>query len=36
MVSRDVQFLEDEQWDWNFEDSRVPNDNLKLDEFVDD
>lgn len=37
IVSRDVKFLEDEQWDWN-EDSRVLNKNSKLhyDELVDD
>ncbi|XP_049369398.1 uncharacterized protein LOC125834277 [Solanum verrucosum] len=37
MVSRDVQFLEDEQWEWN-EESRVKNHNSQLDydDLVDD
>lgn len=37
IVSRDVQFLKDEQWDWN-EESLVPNNNSRFDynELVDD
>lgn len=37
MVSRDVQFLEDEQWEWN-EESRAKNHNSQLDydDLVDD
>ena len=37
MVSRDVQFLEDEQWEWN-EESRVKihNSQLDYDDLVDD
>lgn len=37
IVSRDIQFLEDEQWDWN-EESLVSNDNSRFDynELVDD